>query len=73
MVVGRGYFSQDSSHSENVASARRVASDCFFKQETNWMICLTCVVRGQADPVFIFKDEDKSEQDFKIKYNMYRY
>ena len=37
------------------------------------MICLTCVVRGQADPVFIFKDEDKSEQDFKIKYNMYRY
>ena len=37
------------------------------------MICLTCVVRGQADPVFIFKDEDKSEQDFKIKYTMYRY
>ena len=37
------------------------------------MICLTCVVRGQADPAFIFKDEHKSEQDFKIKYNMYRY
>ena len=29
------------------------------------MICLTCVVRGQADPVFSFKDEHKSEQDFK--------
>ena len=32
-----------------------------------------CVVRGQLDPVFSFKDEHKSEQDFKIKYNMYRY
>ena len=35
------------------------------------MIYLACVVRGQLDPVF--KDEHKSEQDFKIKYNMYRY
>ena len=45
----------------------------FFKQEADWMIYLTCVVRGQLDPVFSFKDEHKSEQDFKIKYNMYRY
>ena len=30
-------------------------------------------MRGQLDPVFSFKDEHKSEQDFKIKYNMYRY
>ena len=37
------------------------------------MIYLACVVRGQLDPVFSFKDENKSEQDFKIKYNMYRY
>ena len=37
------------------------------------MIYLACVVRGQLDPVFSFKDEHKSEQDFKIKYNMYRY
>ena len=44
----------------------------FFKQEADWMIYLTCVVRGQLDPVFSFKDEHKSEQDFKIKYNMYR-
>ena len=37
------------------------------------MIYLNCVVRGQLDTVFRFKDEHKSEQDFKIKYNMYRY
>ena len=37
------------------------------------MIYLICVMRGQLDPVFSFKDEHKSEQDFKIKYNMYRY
>ena len=37
------------------------------------MIFLTFVVRGQLDPVFSFKDEHKSEQDFKIKHNMYRY
>ena len=37
------------------------------------MIYLACVVRGQLDPVFSFKDEHKREQDFKIKYNMYRY
>ena len=37
------------------------------------MIYLACVVRGQLDPVFSFKDEHKSEQDFNIKYNMYRY
>ena len=39
------------------------------------MIYLTCVerLRGQLDPVFSSKDEHKSEQDFKIKYNMYRY
>ena len=30
-------------------------------------------MRGQLDPVFSFKDEHKREQDFKIKYNMYRY
>ena len=36
------------------------------------MIYVACVVRGQLDPVFSFKDEHKSEQDFKIKY-MYRY
>ena len=30
-------------------------------------------MKGQLDPVFSFKDEHKSEQDFKIKYNMYRY
>ena len=34
---------------------------------------LTCVVRGQLDPVFSCRDEHKSEQDFKTKYNMYRY
>ena len=45
----------------------------FLNQEADWMNCLTCVVRGQLDPVFSFKDEHKSEQDFKIKYNMYRY
>ena len=44
------------------------ASDWFFKQEADWMIYLAFV-----DPVFSFKDEHKSEQDFKIKYNMYRY
>ena len=37
------------------------------------MIYLACVVRGQLDPVFSFKDEHKSKQDFKIKYNMYGY
>ena len=37
------------------------------------MIYLACVVRGQLDPVFSFKDEHKGEQDFKKKYNMYRY
>ena len=37
------------------------------------MIYLACVVWGQLGPVFSFKDEHKSEQDFKIKYNMYRY
>ena len=30
------------------------------------MIYLACVVRGQLDPVFSFKDEHKSEQDFKV-------
>ena len=35
------------------------------------MIYLACVVRGQLDPVFSFKDEHKGEQDFKIKYDMY--
>ena len=30
-------------------------------------------MRGQLDPVFSFKDEHKSERDFKTKYNMYRY
>ena len=34
------------------------------------MIYLACVVRGQLDPVFTFKDEHKSEQDFKIKINI---
>ena len=34
------------------------------------MIYLTCVIRGQLDTVFSFKDEHKREQDFKIKYNM---
>ena len=29
------------------------------------MIYLTCVVRGLLDPVFSFKDEHKSEQDYK--------
>ena len=37
------------------------------------MIYLACVVRGQLDPVFSFKGEHKSEQDFKIQYNMYTY
>ena len=45
----------------------------FLNQEADGMIYLTCVVRGLLDPVFSFKDEHKSEQDFKIKYNMYRY
>ena len=35
------------------------------------MLSLTCVMRGQLDPAFISKDEHKSEQDFKIKSNMY--
>ena len=30
-------------------------------------------MRGQLDPVSSFKDEHKSKQDFKIKYNMYRW
>ena len=30
-------------------------------------------MRAQLDPVSSFKDEHKSEQDFKIKYNMYRW
>ena len=30
-------------------------------------------MRGQLDPVLSFKDEHKSEQDFKIKCKMYRY
>ena len=29
--------------------------------------------KGQIDPVFSFKDEHKSEQDFKTNYNMYGY
>ena len=37
-------------------------SDWFFKLETDWMIYLPCVVRGQLDPVFSFKDEQKREQ-----------
>ena len=37
------------------------------------MIYLPCVVRGQLDPVFSFKDEHKSEQDFKIKYTNIKY
>ena len=37
------------------------------------MIYLTFVVRGLLDPVFSFKDAQKSEQGFKLKYNMYRY
>ena len=37
------------------------------------MIYLAFVVRGQLDPVFSFKDENKSEEDIKITYNMYRY
>ena len=41
-----------------------------FKQEVDWIIYLACVVRGQLDPVFSFKDEHKSEQDFKIKINI---
>ena len=36
------------------------------------MIYLMCVMRVQLEPVFSFKDEHKSEQVFKIKYNMYR-
>ena len=30
------------------------------------MIYLICVVKGQLDHVFSFKDEHKREQDFKI-------
>ena len=37
------------------------------------MIYLAEVLRGQLDPVFSFKEEHKSKQDFKIKYNKYRY
>ena len=39
------------------------------------MIYLTGVIIGQLDPVFTVssKDEHKGEQDFKLKYNMYRY
>ena len=60
----------------NVVSQTKLeSSDWFFKQEGDWMIYLTCVerLRGQLDPVFSSKDEHKTEQDFKIKYNMYRY
>ena len=39
------------------------AGDWFFKQETDWMIYLLCVVRGQLDPVFSFKDEHKSAKE----------
>ena len=34
------------------------------------MIYLTCVMRGQLDPVFSSEDERKSEQDLRIKYNV---
>ena len=34
-----------------------------FKQEADWIIYLPCIVRGQLDPVFSFKDEHKSEQE----------
>ena len=37
------------------------------------MIHLTCVMRGQLDPVLRSKDEHKREQDVKIKYNMCRF
>ena len=37
----------------------------FLNQEADGMIYLTCVVRGLLDPVFSFKDEHKSEQDYK--------
>ena len=39
------------------------AGDWFFKQETDWMIYLLCVVRGQLDSVFSFKDEHKSAKE----------
>ena len=39
------------------------AGDWFFKQETDWMIYLLCVVKGQLDPVFSFKDEHKSAKE----------
>ena len=28
------------------------------------MLSLTCVMKGQLDPAFSYKDEHKSEQDF---------
>ena len=40
-------------------SLQNPASDWFFKQEADWMIHLTNVVREQLDPVFSFKDEHK--------------
>ena len=54
-------------------SIQNPASDWFFKQEADWIIYLTCVVRGQLDLIFSFKDENKNKKDFKIKYNMNRY
>ena len=38
-------------------------SDWFFKRETDWKIYLPCVIRGQLDPVFSFKDKQKREQE----------
>ena len=39
-------------------------SDWFFKLETDRMICLPCVIRGQLDLfVFSFKDKQKREQE----------
>ena len=39
---------------------RESASDWFFKQDADWMIYLSFVVRGQLDPVFSVKNKDKS-------------
>ena len=49
-------------------SIQNPTSYWFFKQEADWMIYLICVVKGQLDHVFSFKDKHtcKTEQDLKI-------
>ena len=44
MVVGRGYFSHDSSHGENVASARRVGQPMLYNHSYSCIHPVACSI-----------------------------